>query len=161
MIIYRVAASDDIFPALVLWCRIWDEFVVPEKAGVDPDYENIARNSGLLKKYESGERVMLVAADGEKIVGAVGADFKGGSIKPPVCVDSEYQRQGIAAELLRRMVCELKTTGCASIKVDSSRYALPFYKSIGFTQTGPEQKENGLVFTPMVYEPNEIAEVYS
>jgi len=151
MITYRKANSDDVFHALVLWCKVWDEFIVSEKVTADRDYNDITRNSGLLKKYVSGERVMLIAADDEKVVGAIGADINGSSIKPPVCVDSRYHRQGIATELLRRMVCELSSAGCASINVDSSSYALPFYKKFGFVQIGAEQKHSGFVSIQMEY----------
>ena len=159
MITYRKADAKDIRPALALWFKIWDKLIAPEKASANPDYDEITQNSGLLKRYENGERSMLIAADGEKIIGAIGADIKLGSINPPVCVDSEYHRQGIATELLHNMVCELKIAGCDLIKVDSSKYALPFYKEFGFTQTGPEQQHSGFVSIPMEYTPNEIWDI--
>ena len=104
VITYRKAKQEDIHPAIVLWLKIWDEFIAPENAIVNPDYDEMARNSNLFKKYENGERTMLIAADGEKIVGAIGAVANEGFIKPPLCTHREYQRQGIASELLRRMV---------------------------------------------------------
>jgi ribosomal protein S18 acetylase RimI-like enzyme len=156
MISYRKANLEDIHSALVLWFKIWDIFIVPNNAPKNPDYDEITQNSGLLKKYESGERFMLVATDGDKIVGVIGADANGNVIRPPVCVDNEYQRQGIATELLRQMVCELKATGFDCITVDSSEYALPFYKNFGFFQIGAEQQHKSFVSIPMKYTPNEI-----
>ena len=151
MITYRKARSEDILPAITLWCRIWDEFVIVQASATEHDYDEIARNSGLLKKYENGERIMLVAADDEKIVGVIGAEIGACSIKPPLCVDRRYQRQGIAAELLYRMVCVLKIAGCSSVRVDSSEYALPFYAKAGFVQVGTKQQHEGFVSVPMEY----------
>ena len=158
-LIFRKAALDDIRPALALWFRVWDEFIAPEKAQPDSDYDDIVQNSGLLKKYESGEQDMLIALDGEKIIGVAGADFNASYIKPPICVAREYHRQGIANELLHRMVCELKMRGGDIIKVDSSRYAVPFYENFGFVQTGAEQQHDGFVSIPMEYTPREICDV--
>ena len=129
------------------------------KSTKDCDYNEITRKSGLLKKYESGERFMIIAKDGKKIVGAIGASINENSVKPPLCADSEYHNQGIATELLHRMVCELKLAGCDLIKVDSSSYALPFYKKFGFIETGLEQQHDGFVSIPMEYVPNEIWDV--
>ena len=162
MIIYRKANPDDIRPALALWFKVWDEFIVSEKPTENRDYNEITQNSGLLKKYESGERFMIIAVDDEKIIGVVGADIGSSSIKPPLCIDSEYHRQGIATELLHRMACELKIAGCDLIKVHSSKYALPFYERFGFIQTGAEQPLDGfdsIVSIPMEYTPNEIWDV--
>jgi 8-oxo-dGTP pyrophosphatase MutT (NUDIX family)/predicted N-acetyltransferase YhbS len=159
MLTYQRANPEDILPALTLWFETWDELIVPENVSENHDYENIAQNSGLLKKYADGERFMLIALDENKIVGTVGADVDTGFIKPPVCVNSEYHRQGIASELLHRMVCELKLSGCDLIKVDSSKYALPFYQKFGFVQTGSEQQHDGFVSIPMEYTPNEIWDV--
>ena len=158
-ITYKTASLDDILPALVLWFQIWDKFISPENASANPDYNEITENSVLLKKYLSGERIMLVAKNGEKIIGVIGADINESSIKPPLCVDSEYHRNGIATELLHKMVCELKLTGCDVIKVNSSNYALPFYKNFGFIQTGAMQQHDGFVSIPMEYTPNEIWDV--
>lgn len=158
-ITYEMASADDIRPALALWFQIWDKFISPENASSDPNYDEITKNSGLLKKYVSGERIMLLAKDGEKIIGVIGADINGSSIKPPLCVDSEYHRHGIATELLHKMVCELKLAGCDLINVNSSSYALPFYKNFGFIQTGAEQQHDGFVSIPMEYIPNEIWDV--
>ncbi|MBR2256157.1 MAG: GNAT family N-acetyltransferase, partial [Blautia sp.] len=35
------------------------------------------------------------------------------------------------------------------ITLNSSPYGLPFYKALGFKETGSEQTVNGICFTPM------------
>jgi 8-oxo-dGTP pyrophosphatase MutT (NUDIX family) len=76
-----------------------------------------------------------------------------------MAVDSEYHRQGIATELLHRMVYELKVAGFDCIKVASSEYAFSFYKNFGFVQTDAEQQHDGFISIPMEYTPNEIWDV--
>ena len=159
MITYRKANAEEIHPALALWFKIWNEFIVPCETTELSNYDEITQNSGLLRKYENGDRNMFVATDGNRIVGVIGADADGNTIRPPLCVDSEYHRQGIATELLHRMVCELKMAGYDCIKLDSSEYALHFYKSFGFVQTGAQQQHDGFVSIPMEYIPNEIWDV--
>ena len=159
MITYKKANPEDIRPALILWFKIWNKFIIPKSAIENPDYDEITQNSGLLKKYESGERSLIIAKDGDKIIGVIGADANGNNIRPPLCVDSEYHRQGVATELLHRMVCELKVAGFDCIKVASSEYALSFYKNFGFVQTGAEQQHDGFISIPMEYTPNEIWDV--
>ena len=156
MITYKKANPEDIRPALILWFKIWDKYIIPKSATETPDYDEITQNSGLLKKYESGERSLIIAKDNDKIVGVIGADTNGNNIRPPLCVDSEYHRQGIATELLHRMVCELKVAGFDCIKVASSEYAFSFYKNFGFVQTGAEQQHDGFISIPMEYTPTEI-----
>ena len=151
MITYRQANQNDFFAALVLWFKIRDELIAPEHEDVNPNYADRVKNSMLLKKYESGERVMLIALDGEKIVGAIGVDYNENAIKGPLCVDREYHRQGIATELLSRVVCELKMRGSEIIEINSSLHALPFYKNFGFVQTGSERLYNGFLSIPMEY----------
>ncbi|MDF2636847.1 MAG: Acetyltransferase domain, partial [Pelosinus sp.] len=46
-------------------------------------------------------------------------------------VDSEYQRQGIATELMRRMVYELKIRDFDKIVLNSSPNGLLFYRHFG------------------------------
>ena len=155
MITYRIANHNDFFEALFSWFKIRDELIAPEHEDVSPNYVDRVKNSFLLKTYESGERVMLIALDGEKIVGAIGADYNENAIKGPLCVDRKYHRQGIGTELLSRVVCELKKCGRDIIIINSSLYAFPFYESFGFVQTGSERLYGGCRSIPMEYKPNE------
>jgi GNAT superfamily N-acetyltransferase len=102
--------------------------------------------------------LMFVALDGEKIVGVIG-ECGDGHISI-VSVDGVYQRQRIATALMSRMVCALKLRGFDKITLNSPPEALPFFKHFGFVPADIEQKLNGLILTPMLYEPNEIWDVY-
>ena len=162
MITYRRATPEDIRPALALVEKVWNKLVMPE---MDEQEQEAYRrstsennNEERVAQYNSGKRTMDIAVDDDKIVGIIGADDDG--YVRQLFVDETYHRRGIATELLHRMVCELVLMGFNVIYLNSSRYALPFYKSFGFTQTGPEKKhERGFVYIPMEYTPNEIWDV--
>ncbi len=88
------------------------------------------------------------AFDGEKLVGVLGIRKE----KRHVCfffVDGNYHRRGIGTKLFQRMREDFYGS---TITLNSSPYGLPFYKALGFTETGSEQTVNGIRFTPMKYE---------
>jgi len=163
MITYRKANPEDIRPAQALADKVWNEVVMPEMDEEEQNgYRRFAGEANYeerVEQYKSGKRSMDIAASGDKIVGIAGIDDEKGYVRQ-LFVDENYHRRGIATELLHRMVCELALKGFNVIKLNSSRYALPFYEKFGFTQTGPEQKhERGFVYIPMEYKPNEIWDV--
>lgn len=61
-------------------------------------------------------------------------------------IKKEYQGKGFA-KLLMNVVLENNKN--SFITVNSSRYAIPVYKSFGFEAIDIEQKKEGLYFTPM------------
>ena len=62
--------------------------------------------------------------------------------------------------MMEQMICLLKLRGSNKITLNSSPYGLPFYQHFGFITTDSEQHKDGFIFTPMVYMPNEIWDVY-
>jgi predicted N-acetyltransferase YhbS len=104
--------------------------------------------------YTSGRFLMLGAFDNDKIIGMLAE--KNGDHICLLFVDKDYHRQGVASALMREMVVALKLKGADRITVNSSPYALPFYRNFGFTETGEQQTVNGITFVPMVYIPNEL-----
>lgn len=61
-------------------------------------------------------------------------------------VRPEYHRKGIGKALFKFAV---KNHPTIEITVNSSTYAIPFYKKIGFTTSGDKQGYHGLYSTPM------------
>lgn len=62
-------------------------------------------------------------------------------------VDGKYQRRGVGRMLFSHMKADY--TG-KTITLNSSPYGLPFYKALGFSESGSEQTVNGIRFTPMI-----------
>ncbi|MCL2487278.1 MAG: GNAT family N-acetyltransferase [Oscillospiraceae bacterium] len=159
----RQAAPSDIRPALDLAMRVFMEFEAPVYGPEAPGnfMRDVVTNEPFIKNCARGTCLLFVALDCSRIVGVIGERHSGED--GHICilfVDRACHRQGIAAALTERMVCALKLRGHDTVTVNSSPYALPFYRCFGFTETGPEQKLDGFIFTPMTYTPGEIWDVY-
>lgn len=101
-----------------------------------------------LKDYYSrhmadGTFVSWLAFDGDKIIGTSGMSFVE---KPPyfgcpsgrigllssMYTNPEYRRQGIAKELLDRVINEAKAYGCGTVQITASDMGVKLYTSYGF-----------------------------
>ena len=82
----------------------------------------------------------LVAMDGEALAGYVGSQaVMGEADMMNVAVSPDYRRQGIAGELVTRLVEELKGRGNHSLALEvreSNFRAIALYQKLGFTQVG-------------------------
>ena len=67
-------------------------------------------------------------------------------------VAEEYQGQGLAKELwsLAKKAC-LEAGNPGEFTVNSSRFALGMYKKFGFTESGPPENRQGVIYFPMTY----------
>ena len=71
------------------------------------------------------------------------------SPKKHIClffVDKVSQGKGIGKKLMSIVIDDNENS---FITVNSSRYAVPIYKKIGFIKTEEEKEQDGLKFTPM------------
>jgi len=92
-----------------------------------------------------GTFVSWLAVDGEKIIGTSGMSIVE---KPPyfgcpsgkigllssMFTDKNYRRQGIARELLSRVVNEAKERGCGTVQITASDMGVLLYTNFGFTK---------------------------
>lgn len=159
MITYHRATPEDVRRALDLVESVWIKFNLKdnEPGALETMRSDITQNKDIAEKYASGRATMFVATDEDNIVGVIGADNRG--YIRLLFIDGAFHRKSIATELMNRMICELKRCGFNTIKLNSSRFGLPFYKKYGFLETGIEQDQNGFLITPLEYTPNEIWDV--
>ena len=94
-----------------------------------------------------GTFVSWLAADGNQIIGTSGMSFVE---KPPyfscpsgkigllssMYTDPGFRRQGIAKELLRRVVEEARSYGCGSVQITASDMGVLLYTDFGFVKNG-------------------------
>lgn len=94
-----------------------------------------------------GTFISWLAVDGDKIVGTSGMSFVE---KPPYfgCPNGRmdllssmftfkgYRRQGIAKELLSRVVNEAKEYGCGTVQITASDMGVLLYTDFGFVKNG-------------------------
>ena len=64
-------------------------------------------------------------------------------------VKAQYHRQGIGRKLWEYL---LANSSSEVITVNSSPYAVPVYRKLGFVDTDVEQLSDGMRYTPMKYE---------
>lgn len=94
-----------------------------------------------------GTFVSWIALDGDKIIGTSGMSFVE---KPPyfgcpsgkmgllssMFTDPIYRRQGIAKELLDRVVTEAREYGCGTVQITASDMGVKLYTAYGFIHNG-------------------------
>lgn len=113
--------------------------------------ENVDLHPALKDYYNrhmaDGTFVSWLALDGDKIVGTSGMSFVE---KPPyfgcpngkigllssMFTANEYRRQGIARELLSRVVQEAKEYGCGVVQITASDMGVLLYTDFGFKKNG-------------------------
>lgn len=99
------------------------------------------------RHMEDGTFVSWLAVDGDKIVGTSGISFVE---KPPyfgcpngkiallssMFTDKAYRRQGIARELLSRVIREAEEYGCGVVQITASDMGVLLYTDFGFEKNG-------------------------
>ncbi len=97
------------------------------------------------RHMKDGTFVSWIALDGERIIGTSGMSFVE---KPPyfgcpsgklgllssMYTNKEYRRQGIAKELLSRVVEEARKYGCGTIQITASDMGVLLYTDFGFVK---------------------------
>ena len=113
--------------------------------------EDIDIKSALRDYYNrhltDGTFVSWLALDGDKIIGTSGMSFVE---KPPyfgcpngrigllssMFTEKEYRRQGIAKELLSKVIKEAKEYGCGNVQITASDMGVLLYTDFGFKKNG-------------------------
>ena len=99
------------------------------------------------RHLEEGTFVSWLAMDGDKIIGTSGMSFVE---KPPyftcptgrlgllssMYTDPRYRREGIAKELLHRVVEEARAYGCGAVHITASDMGVKLYTAYGFKHNG-------------------------
>lgn len=128
---------EEITLALNLVWKVFLEYEAPDytQEGIDEFYKSIhdERYLSMLSVYG--------AFSGEELVGVIATRNSGKHIAL-FFVDGRYHRQGIGKQLFQTVQTDKMT-------VNSSPFALPVYKKLGFEVVAAEQAVNGLRFTPM------------
>ncbi len=130
--------------ALSLVWRVFQEYEAPDytQQGIDEFYKSIHDESFLSKLSIFGAYI------NEELVGVIATRNNGAHIAL-FFVDGDYHKQGIGRKLFKK-VFEQSTS--SRMTVNSSPFAVPVYRKLGFIDTDKEQTVNGLRFTPMAYE---------
>ena len=129
--------------ALDLVNKVFMEYEAPDysEEGVE-EFNKSMRDEEYLSKL-----CMYGAYANEKLIGVIATRSEGTHIAL-FFVDSGFQGKGVGRSLFQTVLADCNSN---RITVNSSPYAVPIYKKLGFTETDTEQAVNGLRFTPMEY----------
>ena len=96
--------------------------------------------NAILGEVDNPLALWIVATDGEKVVGYVGAQsVLGEADMMNIAVDAEYRQQGIGKNLVRVLIEQLKEMDihCLTLEVRASNEtAINLYNKLGFAQVG-------------------------
>ena len=132
----------------------WRTFLQFEADDYSPEgvknFENFITDTTLYRMFVMGVYQMFVALDGEKIVGMITLrDITHISL---LFVDEKYHRKGIGRALMQYLENYLLTELQASrVTVNASPYGVDFYHRLGFRDLHPEQRRDGIIYTPMEF----------
>ena len=132
----------------------WRTFLQFEADDYSPEgiknFENFITDTTLYRMFVMGAYQMFVALDGEKIVGMITLrDMTHISL---LFVDEKYHRRGIGRALMQYLENYLLTELQASrVTVNASPYGVDFYHRLGFRDLHPEQRKDGIIYTPMEF----------
>jgi GNAT superfamily N-acetyltransferase len=132
--------------------EVFDSLVAPDLVaeGVE-EFKRHITPEVLRGKVADENTFILTAKDGRDIVGVIA--IKENRHIFLFFVREDLQGMGIAKELFSLALwrCRRDNPGLAGITVNSSPYAVPIYKRLGFVPTEPEKVINGVRHTPMLY----------
>ena len=139
-IVYRKLTDDELDVFITMRIRQLREEGAKEEIDLEPALKDYYQ-----RHMAEGTFISWIALDNEKIIGTSGMSIVE---KPPyfgcpsgkigllssMFTDSSYRRQGIAKELLSRVVNEAKEQGCGTVQITASDMGVLLYSNFGFTK---------------------------
>lgn len=145
----RWAKREEWKPAMMMIWKTFMEFEGKEysQEGIRSFFEFIT-DDDIYRAFLAGTYQLLLALDGERIVGA--GSVRNGNHLSLLFVDEEYHRRGIGRAILTRLCEYLESEeGEISMTVKAAPYAVDFYKKLGFKVMRPEEDYAGIRATSM------------
>jgi ribosomal protein S18 acetylase RimI-like enzyme len=152
MIVRRVN-EDELNQALDLVYKVFMGFEAPDypAEGVESFVNDIIKNEGFKEGCIIGKFRMYGAFEEDTILGIM--TMRKESHIMLAFVDAEQQKRGVGRKLFEHILKEvvLENPTITDITVNSSPYAVGFYKQLGFTEADALQEKHGIRFIPMSY----------
>jgi GNAT superfamily N-acetyltransferase len=146
-IAYRFIRPGEEAAACALVKTVFDQYVASDfgPEGI-AEFFRFANPQAMVAR-SGPEQVLVVAVHDGQLVGVL--EVRSGSHLALLFVS--LKGHGIARELLRMAIveCRARQPRLSTITVDSSLYAQPIYRRLGFKDTGPARTINGIVHVPM------------
>lgn len=145
----RWAKVEDWEPAMKM---IWRTFLKFEASDYSEEgirnFLDFITDERLFHSFLRGDYQMLVAMDGERLIGA--ASVRNRNHLSLLFVDEPYHKQGVGRHLLDCFCAYLKNeAGENYMSLKAAPYAVGFYLKIGFRAVSPEEEMGGIRVTSM------------
>jgi ribosomal protein S18 acetylase RimI-like enzyme len=132
----------------------WKVFLKYEAPDYTPkgvqSFQEFITNNTIFRMFLAGSYQVMVAVEGEKIVGMIA--LRDNTHVSLLFVESKYHKMGIGKSLIEYAAHYLLSEiGAEKITVNASPYAVGFYHKIGFRDLGPEDECDGIRYTPMEF----------
>ena len=145
----RMAHESDWEAAMEL---AWRTFLKFEAADYKPEgvesFRDFISDQWLKKMFLKGEYRMVLALEGERIIGLI--TLRNTNHISLLFVDENYHRQGVGSALIGAIETYLlRETNLQYMTVNAAPYAVDFYHKIGFWDLMGRQEKEGITYTPM------------
>lgn len=151
--IIRKVRENELNQALDLVYRVFMEFEAPDYPveGVESFVNDIIKNEGFKEGCITGKFKMYGAFEEDTIIGIM--TMRKESHVMLAFIDAEQHKRGVGRRLFEYILKEIVSENPAitDITVNSSPYAVGFYKKLGFIEKDILQEKHGIRFVPMSY----------
>ena len=147
--VIRWAHENERAPAMkMIWCTFLKfEGKDYTREGIRNFFEFIT-DDNLYTAFLKGDYLMMVALDGERIIGA--GTIRNRNHLSLLFVDESYHRRGVGRAILTALCNYLKLeAGERYMSLKASPYAVNFYRRLGFRVVKPEEEYSGIRVTAM------------
>ena len=147
-IVIAPARKDEWESAMEVAWRTFLKFEAPEytKSGTEHFLEFISGEQ-LYKMFLCGEYKLMVARDGERVIGV--ASLRAGGHVSLLFVDERYHGQGIGRKLVSALQSNYLAGGSIQLTVNAAPYAVGCYEKLGFIKTDDMKTADGITYLPM------------
>lgn len=130
----------------------WRTFLQFEARDYKPEgiesFRDFISDQWLKKMFLKGEYLMMLALEGETIIGLI--TLRSTYHLSLLFVDGRYHRQGVGSALLGALESYLvKEMDIRFMTVNAAPYAVEFYHKMGFWDLTTQQEKEGILYTPM------------
>lgn len=149
-ILIRIAGAADAPTIGALATRVTREYVLPDQPpAAHAALFDFFSEHGIGTRIAAGHRFHVAEIDGV-LAGAIGT--RDDAHVHLLFVDTAFQHRGIARALWHAALAAcIESARPARITVNSSAYAVPVYRRLGFDVAGAPITGDDIVATPMVY----------
>lgn len=146
----RKAIQKDVSSLSRLVASLSKYYLTSDKSKLPNWFIASIKPSSFANRILSDEFTCYVAEEGE-VIGYIA--LKGKDHLYHLFVDESHQRQGVASALWSHLLSEIDLEGC---KLRSSLIAVPFYKSLGFTEINTPEIKSGFSYQAMEWKSSSI-----